>query len=202
MKKPSGLLLASSIFTIVLAVITLGAAQDHVQAVTNGGLALQFDHSDITYSGTRCGADRPSPCSAFMSLRLNGAGGLVVAIHRTSNGSITAPILLNSTVREEKDRNDKTVRWSEYSVEQETPYVHYHAIRQPSFIALRHDHVTLSEVMDQYLSALQELGFAATTAPGVSSNFVHLYPQGQREGTTITLYRNDGGVTARFHASR
>lgn len=202
MKKPSGLL-TSSIFTISLAFIMFAAALAQVQTVANsGGLNLQFDHSDIAYSSKQCDDQaKPGPCSAFMSLRLSD-GDLVVGIHRASNGSITAPILLNSTVREGKDRNDKTIRWSEYSVENETPYVHYQAMRRPSFIALRHDHVTLSEAIDQYLSALQELGFNTVVTPGVSSNFVHLYPQGQTEGTEITLYRNDGGVTARFQTSR
>ena len=110
------------------------AALAQVQTVANsGGLNLQFDHSDIAYSSKQCDDQaKPGPCSAFMSLRLSD-GDLVVGIHRASNGSITAPILLNSTVREEKDRNDKTIRWSEYSVENETPYVHYQAMRRPSF---------------------------------------------------------------------
>ena len=125
-------------------------------------------------------------------------GAFIVSIHPEDNGIITAPIVLSAFVDTGKNTFGDTVRTATYLDAHTTPYVQQRAIHGPAYLTVRHDRVVFGEVMEQYLSALRAAGFSPTTAPGVNGNFVLVYPNGQTDSTSITLYRSAGGVTARF----
>ena len=179
------------------AIFSTAGAESEVQQ-----LPLQFVHDEITYSSKVCDDyNKSEPCSGYMTLGFSD-GQLVVSIHRTANGSITAPIVIDTPVSSRVDRDAKTLRWADYSDPYTAPYVERRMFQEPAFIAIRHDRAVFQSVVDQYLAALAELGFTTTVEPGVNSNIVWLYPTGDTAGTSITLYRSDGGVTARFASAR
>lgn len=183
-------------FTVL--VLLLAAALS--QALAAEPLPLQFSDEAITYKKTSCTKyNKLEPCSGYLSLSISD-GSLLVAIHPEAAGSVTAPIVLNAEVATGKDTFGDTVRTATYLDENTTPYVQLRAIQQPAFISARHDRVVFGELMDQYLAALRAAGFQPTIGQGVNGNFVLLYPNGQADGTSITLYRSAGGVTARFNS--
>lgn len=191
----------AAIFSMVL--LTAGAIFSTVSAESEvQELPLQFAHDEITYSSKVCAEyNKSEPCSGYMTLGFRD-GKLVVAIHHAVNGRITAPIVIDTPVSSRVDREDKTLRWANYADPYTTPYVERRTFQEPAFIAIRHDSAVFQSVVDQYLAALEELGFTSTVEPGVNSNFVWLYPTGDAEGTSISLYRSNGGVTARFASPR